>query len=96
MTILIALGVLAVAVALFSYVRAQMSERSKHRAKLAVVAEERHTDANDKRRRATDLAAQAADHQQEADRLDREAGEELQAAEIQQDLSSAARKKARR
>jgi FtsZ-interacting cell division protein ZipA len=94
--ILIAVAAVALIVLLVSAARRQKSEADRHDGKLAVEAEERHTLANDKRRRAEDLAARASEHAEKAERLDREAADELDAAHTQDELSDQARDGMRR
>lgn len=93
--LLAAVAVMLVAV-LISTGRRRATEADRHAGKLEVEAEERHVLANDKRRRAEELASRATEHAEKAERLDREAAEELDAAHTQDDLSTEARKRAQR
>jgi ABC-type Na+ efflux pump permease subunit len=93
--VLIAAAVLFVLAVLVSEFRKRSSEKARHRGRLNAEAEERRTLAGDKRRRATELSAKSAEHAAEAERLDREAADELEAARTQQELEDEARAKAK-
>jgi biopolymer transport protein ExbB/TolQ len=94
--ILIIVAALAVIVMLGSYAMRGRTEQRRSRRHLAAESETRLGRANDGRRRASQLAAMASAQHAEAERLDQEAAQELEAARGEEELSAAAKRKARR
>lgn len=94
--ILIGVVALAVIVMLASYAVRLRSAQRRSRRELVAESETRLGLANDGRRRASQLAAMASAQHAEAERLDQEAAQELEAARAEEELSAAAKRKAKR
>jgi biopolymer transport protein ExbB/TolQ len=94
--ILIIVVATAVIVALASYTVRLRTAQRRSRQRLTAESEARLGRANDGRRRASQLAGMASAQHAEAERLDQEAAKELEAARAEEELSAAAKRKARR
>lgn len=95
-TILIIVAALVLIVAFASYTMRLRTEQRRSRRSLVAESETRLGRANDGRRRASQLAAMASAQHAEAERLDQEAANQLEAARTEEELSAAAKRKARR